>query len=101
MEELGRFLLCITGVTGLSLSIVFFTICFYFILLSFLAGLGLFVLWIITLIDCIKRGNKDFAVGGQNAKLIWILLLILIRNIVPIIYFFLIMYKKPRSIQKP
>ncbi len=55
-----------------------------------LIGLALFVLWIIALIDCIKRDNKDFAVGGTNAKLIWILLLLVVRAIVPVIYYILI-----------
>ena len=75
-------------------SVIFFIIWGYFILFSILFGLALFVLLIITLIDCIKRDNKDFAVGGTNAKLIWILLLLLVRNIVPVVYYILIIKGK-------
>ncbi len=73
------------------LAVLIFIIWGYFILISAIIGLGLFVLWIITLIDCIKRDNKDFPIGGTNAKLIWILLLLLVRNIVPVVYYILIM----------
>ncbi|MGM0366621.1 MAG: PLDc N-terminal domain-containing protein [Actinomycetota bacterium] len=75
----------------------FFAIITFAIIISSIISLGLFALWIITLIDCIQRDEKDFAVGGSNAKLLWILLLVLVSNIVPLIYYFLIMYKKPRT----
>ncbi len=84
---------------GSSLSVLFFIFLFYLIMLCFFIGLGLFVLWIITLIDCIKRDNKNFKFGGANAKLIWILLLVFFRNITPIIYYFIIMYK-PKKLPK-
>jgi len=84
---------------GSLLSVLFFIFVFYFIMLCSFIGLGLFVLWIITLIDCIKRDNKNFKAGGKNAKLMWILLLVFFRKITPIIYYFLMMYK-PKKLPK-
>ncbi len=83
----------LTGIFGS----LFFIIIIFSIIFSSIISIGLFALWIVTLIDCIKRDEKDFAFGGPNAKLIWILLLALVNNIAPIIYFILIMYKKPRT----
>ncbi len=88
------FLISAAAVMMASLSMLFITAVFCFMMLGFLIGLGLFVLWIITLIDCARRDNKDFAYGGKDAKVLWILLLIFFRQIVPIIYYLLIMYKK-------
>ena len=62
-------------------------------------GITLFVFWLIALIDCIRRDEKDFAIGGDNAKLVWILLLILVRGIAGIIYYLVIM-KNNRSSDK-
>jgi hypothetical protein len=85
------------GLAATSVYAVFFMIWFYFIIVSILISAALFVFWVIALIDCIKRDNKDFAIGGENAKLIWILILVLIRSISPIIYYLLIMKKKPQK----
>ncbi|MDD3777691.1 MAG: PLDc N-terminal domain-containing protein [Actinomycetota bacterium] len=84
----------IAGITAASAGGIFVVLMIIFAIVASLIGLGIFILWIITLIDCIKRDDKDFAVGGTNAKIIWLLLLILVNNIVPIIYYFVIMYKK-------
>jgi len=91
-----EFITAIAGTMGVSLAVLFFAIIFCFIILGTLISLGLFVLWIITLVDCIRRDNKDFAAGGKNPKVLWILLLVFFRQIVPIIYYFLIMYKKKK-----
>jgi len=88
------FLIAASSTMMTSLLVLFTTVVFCFIMLGFLISLGLFVLWIITLIDCIRRDNKDFAFGGKDAKVLWILLLIFFRQIAPIIYYLLIMYKK-------
>ncbi|MCG9478648.1 MAG: PLDc N-terminal domain-containing protein [Actinomycetia bacterium] len=85
----------ITALIGITTGSFFLIVVIFFIFAASIISLGLFVLWIITLVDCVKRDDEDFAVGGSNAKLIWILLLVLINNIVPIIYYFLIMHKKP------
>jgi hypothetical protein len=88
------FLIAAAVVVITSLLMLSITTVFYFIMLGFLISLGLLVLWIITLIDCVRRDNKDFAYGGKDAKVLWILFLIFFRQIVPIIYYLLIMYKK-------
>ncbi len=97
MEELMTIIFGFFGIAATSFYAVFFMIWSYFIIVSMIIGLALFVFWVIALIDCIKRDNKDFAIGGENAKLIWILILILVRSITPIIYYLLIMYKKPQT----
>ena len=35
-----------------------------------------FVFWLWMLIDCLKRPDDKFAIGGNNAKLIWVLVII-------------------------
>jgi hypothetical protein len=88
------FLIAAAAVIMISLSMFFIAAVFCFMIIGFLIGLGLFVLWIITLIDCARRDIKDFAYGGKDAKVLWILLLIFFRQIVPILYYLLIMCKK-------
>jgi len=46
--------------------------------------------WFWMLIDCLKRLDDNFAVGGNNAKLIWILVIIFTGLIGALIYYFLI-----------
>lgn len=88
----------IWGVWGAGLSI------FAFICVGFLSIIGilLFVLWIITIIDCAKRKNEDFPGEVENLKTIW--LVILIATLVvgfwwvaAIVYYFLVMKKMPRK----
>jgi hypothetical protein len=92
-----NFLTTAAGVIGTSLSVLFFELLFCFMIIASLISLGLFVLWIITLVDCVRRDKKNFAFGGKDAKVLWILLLVFFRKIVPIIYYFLIMYKKSKK----
>jgi hypothetical protein len=90
------FLITIAVIIIASLFMLFIAAVFCFAMLAFLISMGMFVLWIITLIDCIRRDKKDFAYGGKDAKILWILLLVFFRQIVPIIYYLLIMYKKDK-----
>jgi heme/copper-type cytochrome/quinol oxidase subunit 2 len=60
-------------------------------------GLLLFVLWIITIVDCAKRKNDEFPGGGDNIKVVWLLLIILLGYIPSIIYYFMVMKKMPRK----
>ncbi|TRZ88506.1 MAG: hypothetical protein D4R88_07735 [Methanosarcinales archaeon] len=46
--------------------------------------------WLWMLIDCLKRQDGEFATGGNNAKLIWVLVLIFAGLIGAAIYYFLI-----------
>ncbi|MFZ3060331.1 MAG: PLD nuclease N-terminal domain-containing protein [Candidatus Methanoperedens sp.] len=48
------------------------------------------VLWFWMLIDCLKRPDDTFKFGGNNAKLIWILVIIFTGLIGALIYYFLI-----------
>ena len=100
METLTAIIFGYFGLAATSVYAVFFMIWFYFIIVSIIIGIAFFIFWVITLIDCIKRDNKDFAIGGESAKLIWILILVLIRSITPIIYYLLIMKKSQKKIQK-
>ena len=97
MDTLMAIMLGYFGLAATSIYAVFFMVWFYFIIVSMIISIVLFVFWIIALIDCIKRDNKDFAIGGENAKLIWILILILVRSITPVVYYLLIIKKKPQK----
>ncbi len=46
--------------------------------------------WLWMLIDCLKRPDNMFKFGGNNAKLIWILVIIFTGLIGAVIYYFLI-----------
>ncbi|MCE5329519.1 PLD nuclease N-terminal domain-containing protein [bacterium] len=59
--------------------------------------MGLFVLWIIALVDCTRRNEKDFTGIGSYEKIMWLLLIIFINNVVPIIYYILVMRKKNQN----
>jgi heme/copper-type cytochrome/quinol oxidase subunit 2 len=60
-------------------------------------GLLLFVLWIVTIVDCAKRSNDEFPGSGDNMKLVWLLLIILLGYIPSIVYYFMVMKKMPRN----
>lgn len=77
----------------ISISSAFFLALMWMYAIYFLFIIGIFVLWIIAIIDCVKRDDKDFTVGGDNAKLIWILLLIFV-HVSCIPYYIIIMKKK-------
>ena len=100
MEELTAIILGFFGITAASIYGVLLMIWVFFLMISIIMGMGLFIFWIIALIDCIKRDNKDFTIGGEHAKLVWILILVLVRSITPIIYYLLIMQKKQKSKKK-
>ncbi|MCZ7384944.1 MAG: PLDc N-terminal domain-containing protein [Candidatus Methanoperedens sp.] len=55
-----------------------------------IAAALLFVFWLWMLIDCLKRLDDKFATGGNNAKLIWVLVIIFTGLIGALIYYFLI-----------
>ena len=57
--------------------------------IAFLA-IALFVFWIWMLVDCLKKQDDMFAIGGNHAKLIWVLVIILTGIIGGLIYYFLI-----------
>jgi TctA family transporter len=83
--------LSIFGIALISFSSLFFIMWILYVFTALILGITFFVFWIIALIDCIKRDEKDFAIGGDNAKLIWILLLILVRGIAGVVYYLVIM----------
>ncbi|MCZ7402141.1 MAG: PLDc N-terminal domain-containing protein, partial [Candidatus Methanoperedens sp.] len=62
---------------------------FLILILIILAG-ALIVLWLSMLIDCLKRPDGKFKPGGDNAKLIWIFVIIFTGFIGALIYYFLI-----------
>ena len=100
MEELWAALFSIFGIASASLYGLFFIVWVFYIIVAFLIGTSLFIFWIMALIDCIRRDEKDFAIGGDNAKLVWIILLILVRGISGLIYFLIIMKNKPVKVKK-
>ncbi|VVB94678.1 Uncharacterised protein [uncultured archaeon] len=55
-----------------------------------IAAALLFVFWLWMLIDCLKRPDDKFAAVGNNAKLIWVLVIIFTGFIGALIYYFLI-----------
>lgn len=52
-----------------------------------------FVFWLWMLIDCLKRPDDKFAIGGNYAKLIWALVIVFVGFIGALIYFFLVKKK--------
>lgn len=58
-----------------------------------LAAAILLVFWLWMLIDCLKRPDDKFAIGGKDAKLIWILVIIFTGLIGALLYYFLIKRK--------
>ena len=48
------------------------------------------VFWLWMLIDCLKRQDEKFAIDGNHAKLIWVLVIIFTGLIGALIYYFLI-----------
>jgi hypothetical protein len=68
-----------------------------FIVIFWLAGLFLFVVWIIMLVDCAKRDNSEFPNAGESTKLMWLLIVILTSGVGAIIYYFLVRKKMPRK----
>ncbi len=68
-----------------------------------LVGLFFFVVWIIALVDCTKRKPEEFPVGtgGENAKTIWLVILIVtffvtqLNGIAAVVYYFMVMKKSP------
>ncbi|HAJ95922.1 MAG TPA: hypothetical protein DCP02_06790 [Actinobacteria bacterium] len=65
-------------------------------------GLLLLVLWIVTLVDCIKRSNDEFPGTGENTRTIWLVVLIVtfVVNfwwVAAIVYYFVVMKKMPRK----
>ncbi len=88
--------MAVSGLTG-----VF--ICFAVI--AGLIGLFFFVIWIIALVDCAKRKPNEFppGTGGDNAKTMWLVILIVtffvsqLNGVAAIVYYFMVMKKKPRK----
>ncbi|MBC7333158.1 MAG: PLDc N-terminal domain-containing protein [Actinobacteria bacterium] len=67
-----------------------------------LVGIFFFVVWILMLIDCIKRKENEFPEGGENAKTIWLIVLIATWAVgfswlAAILYYFMVVRKMPRS----
>jgi hypothetical protein len=65
-----------------------------------LVGIFLFVVWIITIVDCARRKNEEFPDGGENAKTIWLVVLLVTWVVgfwwvAAIVYYFIVMKKKP------
>ena len=70
-----------------------------------LIALFLFVVWIIALVDCARRKLDEFpaGTGGENAKTIWLVILIAtffvtqLNGVAAIVYYFMVMKKMPRK----
>src|SRR4030067_517342 len=76
-----------------------------FAVIGGLIGLFFLVIWIIALVDCAKRKPDEFppGTGGENAKTMWVMILIAtffvsqLNGVAAIIYYFMVMKKKPRK----
>ena len=69
----------------------------FFVVVLWLAGIFLFIVWIIMLVDCAKRDNSEFPNAGESTKTMWILILVLASGVGSIIYYFLVRKKMPRK----
>lgn len=71
--------------------------------IGMLVGLFFFVVWIIALVDCARRKPEEFppGTGGENAKTMWLVILIVtffvsqLNGIAAIVYYFMVMKKMP------
>lgn len=70
-------------------------ICFFVV--CWLAGIFLFVVWIMMLVDCAKRDNSEFPNAGESTKTMWLLIVILASGVGAIIYYFMVRKKMPRK----
>jgi uncharacterized membrane protein len=68
-----------------------------FVVIFWLVGLFLFVVWILMLVDCAKRDNSDFPNAGESTKTMWLLIVILAGGVGSIVYYFLVKKKMPRK----
>jgi LPXTG-motif cell wall-anchored protein len=68
-----------------------------FIVVFWLIGIFLFVVWIMMLVDCAKRDNSEFPNAGESTKTMWLLIVILASGVGAIIYYFLVKKKMPRK----
>ncbi|MEA2015470.1 MAG: hypothetical protein U9O59_01925 [Actinomycetota bacterium] len=102
-EEVAEGAAGVVGGTVASIS-VGLIICFW-VVAGLLVGLFLFVVWIIALVDCSRRKLEEFpkGTGGENAKTLWLVILIVtffvtqLHGIAAIVYYFMVMKKKPIS----
>ncbi len=62
----------------------------FLILILIIPAVALIALWLWMLIDCLKRPDGKYKYGGNNAKLIWIFVIIFTGFIGALIYYFLI-----------
>jgi hypothetical protein len=100
LEELWAAIFGVFGIVSVSFYGLFFVLWLFYAILAFLIGVTLFIFWIMALIDCIRRNEKDFIIGGNNAKLVWILILILVRGISGLVYYLIIMRNTPLKNKK-
>jgi len=91
LEELWTVIFSIFRVASIGFYSLFFVVWIFYIIGAFLIGIIQFIFWIIALVDCIRRNQKDFPIGGENAKLVWMLLLIFTRGVAGVIYYLIIM----------
>jgi len=76
---------------SVALGILFMILWMVFLVVVFVGG---FVLWILMLIDCIKRDFKK-----ENDKIIWILVIALLGTLGAIIYYFAVK-REDRKVKK-
>ncbi len=73
------------------------------LLLIFILPVAILVIlvpWLWMLIDCLKRPDDRFAIGGTNAKLIWVLVIIFTGIIGALIYYFAVRKNTDSSSEK-
>ncbi len=51
---------------------------------------AILIFWVWMLIDCLKREDDNFAIGGKYAKPIWVVVIIFTHFVGALIYFFLV-----------
>ena len=60
-----------------------------------LLGIALFSFWFWMLIDCLNRPDDKFLIGGNNARLIWLIVIIFVMPFLvgALMYYFMIKRK--------
>jgi len=83
--------------TGSTVALGLAVIWICFIVVFWLIGIFLFVVWIMMLVDCVKRDNSEFPNAGESTKTMWLLIIILASGVGAIIYYFVVRKKMPRK----
>lgn len=86
----------IIALVMMGIGFIFMMVYFLFIFLMVAISITSLVIWVLMVIDVIRRDDKDFPDQKENEKLMWLLIVLLTGAIGAIIYYFMV-YKKMKD----